>query len=168
MNLIFCIDNITGSTLWSKAAANPNKTVLHYIEESCCPPKRSKTNPKNLRTLAHTHHELNIRRHLRQHPARQPPKTNPKNLRTLTPILEVRTPTAKALWGASNAHVDEISRSPIARLEVRTPIRGKTVFYLKTYFDAQWINPWNFRDFSQTILKQIQYHFRKRWQPLAR
>ena len=28
-----------------------------------------------------------------------PPKTNPQNLRTLTPILEVRTPVAKAIWG---------------------------------------------------------------------
>ena len=103
-----------------------NCASLHW--RKLLPPK---TNPKNLRTLAHTHHELNIRRHLKQHPARQPPKTNPKNLRTLTPILEVRTPTAKALSGTSNAHVDKISRSPIARLEVRTPIRGKTVFTLK-------------------------------------
>ena len=28
-----------------------------------------------------------------------PPKTNPKNLRSLTPILEVRTPIAEAIWG---------------------------------------------------------------------
>ena len=27
-----------------------------------------------------------------------PPKTSPKNLRTLTPILEVRSPVAKAFW----------------------------------------------------------------------
>ena len=57
-----------------------------------------KTN-QNLRTLTHSH----IRRHLGRHPARQhPPKTNPKNLRTITPILEVRTPIAKAIWGKRN------------------------------------------------------------------
>ena len=75
------------------------KAVLHhyiYIEETCCSPK---TNPKNLRTLTHTRHQLNIRRHLGRHPARQPPPQNEsKNLRALTPILEVRTPKAKAIW----------------------------------------------------------------------
>ena len=40
VNFIFCIDNITRSTLWSKAAANTKKKMHHYIEESCCPPQR--------------------------------------------------------------------------------------------------------------------------------
>ena len=65
-----------------------NKTVASLHWRNLLPPK---TNQKNLCTLTHTHHQLNIRRPLRRHPASQPPKTNPKNLRTLTPILEART-----------------------------------------------------------------------------
>ena len=39
-----------------------------------------------------------------------PPKTNPRNLRTLTPILEVRTPIAKAIRGK----IDGSSPLPVA------------------------------------------------------
>ena len=56
---------------------------LHW--RNLLPPK---TNPKSLRTFSHTHHQLNIKRHL------TPCPTAPKNLRTLTPRLEVRTPEA--------------------------------------------------------------------------
>ena len=52
------------------------KALHRYIEETCCPP--NKTNPKKLRTLTQTHHQLNITPHLGPHPAQQPlPKTNP-------------------------------------------------------------------------------------------
>ena len=102
-----------------------------------------KTNPQNLRTLTHTHHQLNIKRHLRQHPARRPnPKrkssahthpsnctsdntwddtlpnsplqTNPKNQRTLSPILEVRTPITTAIWGTDN------TQTKVARMVLTT------------------------------------------------
>ena len=56
---------------------------LHW--RNLLPPK---TNPKSLRTFSHTHHQLNIKRHL------TPCPTAPKNLQTLTPRLEVRTPEA--------------------------------------------------------------------------
>ena len=54
-------------------------------------------------TLIHT------RRHLQRLPVWQPPPaTNPQNLRTLTPQLEVRTPTAKAIWGINSLRIDKV------------------------------------------------------------
>ena len=45
----------------------------------------------------------------RRHPARQaPPKPNPKNPRTLTPILEVRTPIAQAIWEKKDMAVPSV------------------------------------------------------------
>ena len=90
------------TTPWARHPPKTNQnlqTLTHtHIRRHLGPDTPCKTN-QNLRTLTHT----DIRQHLERHPARQPPpKTNPKNLRTLTPILEVRTPVAKAIWGKSN------------------------------------------------------------------
>ena len=67
----------------------------HYIEETWCPTKwiqkicaYSPTHTTNWTSDDTSDDTL----------PDSPPKTNTKNLRTLTPILEVRTPIAKAIW----------------------------------------------------------------------
>ena len=114
VNSIFYIDNITRSTLWSKAPENTERNDSSHW--------RNLLPPKRIQKIC-AHHQPNIRRYLRRHSVRQPPKTNqkfehqttrttpcrtappktnPKNLQTLTPRLEVRTPMAQAIWGKTS------------------------------------------------------------------
>ena len=112
VNSIFYIDNITRSTLWSKAPENTEKNDSSHW--------RNLLPPKRIQKFC-AHHQRNIRRYLRRHsgptapPKRikkfehqttrttpcptAPPKTNPKNLQTLTPRLEVRTPYGSSYLG---------------------------------------------------------------------
>ena len=51
-----------------------------------------KTNPKNPCTLTHTHHQLNVRRHLGRHPARQPPQNESNKSVNLHPYTWSKNP----------------------------------------------------------------------------
>ena len=95
MNFIFCIDNITRSTLWRKAAANTKETF-------CIIALKKPVASQNEHTLTHTHHQLNIRQRLgRNHP----PQRIQKICETLTPILEVRTPISWSYLGGKKCAV---------------------------------------------------------------
>ena len=96
---------------------------LHW--RNLLPPK---TNPKNLHTLTQSHPYTPPTEHQTTPQTAPcptaPPKTNPKNLRTLTPILEVRTLIAKAIWGINTEN--QLSRCCLATQSICT----------KDHFDA--------------------------------
>ncbi len=56
------------------------------------------SHPLNLRTLTHTHTHTHQTTPQMTCPT-APSETNTQNLRTITPILEVRTPITKTIWG---------------------------------------------------------------------